>query len=1360
MKNWLDKYQKGSQVKTYASDPSYFDNRAVFVDNPQSNDLIRSKVYAGTHGWDPTTNSLVKLDKPVAVPKAVQEMSTADWGKKSHQERVESKTPAGKATRKAIAAREMEQAVTNPYFRGAIPTMLLPGLPALGEAAYAGIMASPIGAATAGALGSSVAPGLTYGTLGQGLFDSYWASKAMTEDMPTAFENFRSGDTKEGLINTGMAAMNLAPFARIPLSKAAEAAAPYFNTAKTKVKDYFTPRKMEMDWDTGEYFQTGKKNAGDVIGELSDRVRRAAYAKQGSKYQFGKEDLPMRVATDADLKRLNEIEEAVSLTSYGMDETVRNQSIQNLVSKSSLTDDELMLIYGKNRDEILSHPIDQPLVRSKYDAYGNSIYGDTNPLLQSSSSSMGWRDVPQKLTTSELKKYYKGINSKPEASIYDAQEIVPHLAAYQFKNKRHMLTSLKEALDTKIKDAKVGDLLIGSTNTSYNSWLPQMDFIFKNAGKNGLSKPVFLGYQSMNQMGFITDAATRGVKIRPAVFMDYLTKGLNTIQKRSPIGLDLQKHAPFIDPKNGSVMLPMYGVRKINNNFTNIKKRDGGWLSSYDSMTPAWSKNPEGNWVAKAQKGLQYTAEPTRADSLELLKNARLVQNYYNSKNYNKNTPIYYTGDLAKDVIFGAVEEDHETYDPNAKRTTPTGLQPVPLNEYYKPVDKNKFYQREFANGILDTRAPMQLYDRRILPTAQYSYENATQNDPLHGDNVGLIGYDPISITPWDMLTDKQKKLRVKRFGRDGVPENYDPDRPSVPKNISYKDVQLLQQPEDRLIREYTTQELNPKYRRVYDKSPYSIKEYGPEGQPTHWAKEDEKISGVWRPVKGTPSDLIVSKKVKMKSGGWLDTYQVGSEVKTYANDPSYFDNRAVYHDDPRFNDLIRAKVYAGTHGWDPKTNSLVKLDKPVSVPEATREMSTSDWGKKSHQERIQSNTPAGKATRKAVAAREMEQAVTNPYFRGAIPAMMLPGVPALGEAAYAGLMSTPIGAATAGALATDVAPGLTVGTLGQGLVDSYFAAKAPGQLMTANQNFRSGDITEGAANTALAAMNLFPFYQYMPKAQGPGPLMILDDAGKGVSRAKGDEPHLSEWQKLRIAEGKPVYTGSGQQGNMTMREIQAQKDLQKSVKSKTKPKKLSKEEEYERLLRESYQRTGGSIKGYQDGGDYSKIPQSWKDKYGWTPNVEEEYQKFKNDYMAPENLKFTDDINDYNTRGMWDSLDRPSDWQQALALYKQQQGEDWTPEEDGYYHAWSQHPGTGEWLKPKHHSTGWMNYMGYAFDPENTAVVNPEGFFGNETLQAYPRQKKKGGVKSSAEGYYDYINGYSGIFAQGGTKGWLDNYK
>jgi len=200
----------------------------------------------------------------------------------------------------------------------------------------------------------------------------------------------------------------------------------------------------------------------------------------------------------------------------------------------------------------------------------------------------------------------------------------------------------------------------------------------------------------------------------------------------------------------------------------------------------------------------------------------------------------------------------------------------------------------------------------------------------------------------------------------------------------------------------------------------------------------------------------------------------------------------------------------------------------------------------------------------------------------------------------------------------------------------------------------------------------------------------------------------------------------------------------------------------------------GGSSK-YQTGGssDYDKIPQSWKDTYDWTPNVEAEYQAFKNDPMGPSNLAGTDDMNDYNTRGMWDSLDRPANWKQGLDLYKQQWGEEWTPEEDGYYHAWSQHPGTGEWLKPKHHDTAWMNYGSYIYDPNNMAVVNPEGFFGNETLQSYPKEvkypdgggvfnnsiNKKHNLKTSAEGYYAYINGVT-LSKGGSPKSWLDKYK
>jgi hypothetical protein len=58
--------------------------------------------------------------------------------------------------------------------------------------------------------------------------------------------------------------------------------------------------------------------------------------------------------------------------------------------------------------------------------------------------------------------------------------------------------------------------------------------------------------------------------------------------------------------------------------------------------------------------------------------------------------------------------------------------------------------------------------------------------------------------------------------------------------------------------------------------------------------------------------------------------------------------------------------------------------------------------------------------------------------------------------------------------------------------------------------------------------------------------------------------------------------------------------------------------------------------------------------------------------------------------------------------------------------------------------------------------MVDPSSYskFYDMTGELGLMRKKKGGVKSSAEGYYDYINGYSGIFANGGSKGWLDNYK
>jgi hypothetical protein len=85
----------------------------------------------------------------------------------------------------------------------------------------------------------------------------------------------------------------------------------------------------------------------------------------------------------------------------------------------------------------------------------------------------------------------------------------------------------------------------------------------------------------------------------------------------------------------------------------------------------------------------------------------------------------------------------------------------------------------------------------------------------------------------------------------------------------------------------------------------------------------------------------------KYQTKGELTDYGFGAfgevlpnEVLTMANAPAFFNNQAVYYRDDsvpveteqRYNDMIREKVYAGTHGYNPATKQLVVLDNKKSL--------------------------------------------------------------------------------------------------------------------------------------------------------------------------------------------------------------------------------------------------------------------------------------------------------------------------------------------------------------------------------------------------------------------------------------------
>ena len=76
---------------------------------------------------------------------------------------------------------------------------------------------------------------------------------------------------------------------------------------------------------------------------------------------------------------------------------------------------------------------------------------------------------------------------------------------------------------------------------------------------------------------------------------------------------------------------------------------------------------------------------------------------------------------------------------------------------------------------------------------------------------------------------------------------------------------------------------------------------------------------------------------IKFGEGSWkLPTYQtrgeVPNEILNWQDNAEWFNNRAVFSDDLRYNDLIKKLTLAGTHGFNPTTGTLHKLETPVTV--------------------------------------------------------------------------------------------------------------------------------------------------------------------------------------------------------------------------------------------------------------------------------------------------------------------------------------------------------------------------------------------------------------------------------------------
>jgi hypothetical protein len=155
--------------------------------------------------------------------------------------------------------------------------------------------------------------------------------------------------------------------------------------------------------------------------------------------------------------------------------------------------------------------------------------------------------------------------------------VTPSVFATDFKNQREMALYVRNAFDNGFKNAKVGDVITGSTNTSKDSYSLQMDYLMRMHKKNPTStKPVFLGYEYMNGASFSDKFNLLSTEEQ----LNAINTKLNRLQKETGLNFDFDTRFPYID-ENGQIKIPQWGLQKVEDVPINVSKRKFGGQVEY-----------------------------------------------------------------------------------------------------------------------------------------------------------------------------------------------------------------------------------------------------------------------------------------------------------------------------------------------------------------------------------------------------------------------------------------------------------------------------------------------------------------------------------------------------------------------------------------------------------------------------------------------------------------------------------------------------------------------------------------------------------------------------------------------------------
>lgn len=169
---------------------------------------------------------------------------------------------------------------------------------------------------------------------------------------------------------------------------------------------------------------------------------------------------------------------------------------------------------------------------------------------------------------------------------------------------------------------------------------------------------------------------------------------------------------------------------------------------------------------------------PSEEDSLTLYNNAiRVIQFYDSNKLYHLTNSVKLENTSDKMGIFEDLKEARKLFNiirrelrnmPDDKFTTgkpSKDYKDINYSQYYASIDEYRFYQRELENQIVNSDAPMSMYDNRIAPVIVNTYKCDDETSTYYNDLVNIPLYVPVIVKPFALLTEAEVIIRNKILG-------------------------------------------------------------------------------------------------------------------------------------------------------------------------------------------------------------------------------------------------------------------------------------------------------------------------------------------------------------------------------------------------------------------------------------------------------------------------------------------------------------------------------------------------------------------------------------------------------------------